>query len=60
MIFHEDILSMNDFSEGAEVVDIGREFPRNDTLLKKKFKDELIMFTSERILVVGHLLELFK
>ena len=51
---------MNDFSVGAEVVDIGREFQREDTLLEKKLKDELILFTSERLLVVGPLLELFK
>ena len=38
--FHEDILSINDLSEGAEVVDLGREFQRDDTLLEKKFKDE--------------------
>ena len=51
---------MNGFSEDTEVVDLGREFQRDDTLLEKKFKDELILFTSERILVVGPLLELFK
>ena len=51
---------MNDFSEGEEVVDLGREFYREDTLLEKKFKDELIVFTSERMLVLGPLLELFK
>ena len=33
------------FSEGAEVVDLGREFQRDDTLLEKKFNDELILFT---------------
>ena len=49
--------SMNDFREGAEVVDLGREFQREDTLLENKFKDELILFTSEWILVIGHLLE---
>ena len=38
MIFHEDILSMNDFSEGADLVDLGREFQRDDTLLEKKLK----------------------
>ena len=35
---------MNDFSECAELVDLGREFQREDTLLENKFKDELIMF----------------
>ena len=51
---------MNDFSEGAEVVDLGSELHRDDTLLEKKFKYKLIMFTSERILVVGPLLEFFQ
>ena len=37
---------MNDFSECVEVVDLGREFQREDTLLEKKFKDELILFDS--------------
>ena len=46
-IFHEHILSMNDFSEDEEIVDLGREFQRDDTLLEKMFKDELILFTSE-------------
>ena len=46
---------MNDFSEGVEVVGLGREFQRDNTLVEKKFKDELILeFTSERILRVGH------
>ena len=57
MKLHEDIRSMNDFSECAKVVDLGKEFQRDDTLLVKKFKIELILFTSERILVVGTLLE---
>ena len=51
---------MNDFSEGEVIVDLGREFQRDDTLYEKTFKDELILFTSEQILVVGPLLELFK
>ena len=51
---------MNNFSEVAEVVHLGRDFHREDTLLEKKFKDEMILFTSEGILVVGPLLELFK
>ena len=38
---------MNDFSKGVEIVDLGREFQREDTLLENKFKDELILFTSE-------------
>ena len=59
-IFHEDILLINDFSENTEVVNFGSEFQRDDTLLEKKFIDELILLTSERIFVVGPLLELFK
>ena len=51
---------MNDFSECADVVDLEREFQREDTLLENKFKDELILFALERILVVGPLLELYK
>ena len=51
---------MNDFIGCAEVVDLGMEFQRDDTLLEKMFKDELTMFTTERILAVGPLLELFK
>ena len=35
---------MNGFSEDTEVVDLGREFQRDDTLLEKKFKDELNSF----------------
>ena len=42
---------MNDFSEDAEVVDLGREFQRDDTLLENKFKYELILLTSERIFI---------
>ena len=51
-IFHDDILSMNDFNEGAKLVDLGRQFQRDDTLMEKKFKDELILFTLERIYTV--------
>ena len=41
---------MNDFNEGAEVVDLGRECQREDTLFGETFKDVLIL-TSELILV---------
>ena len=52
---------MNNFSEGADVVDLGRQFQRDDTLLEKKFKDELILFirtnlggrTSSRIIQIS-------
>ena len=39
---------MNGFCEGTEVMDLGRKFQRDDSLLEKKFKDELFQFTSER------------
>ena len=39
--------TMNDLSEDEEIVDLGREFQRDDNLLEKMFKDELILFTSE-------------
>ena len=38
---------MNDLNECAEVVDLGREFQIEDTLLENKVKDELILFTLE-------------
>ena len=40
---------MNGFCEGTEVVGLGRKFQRDDSLLEKKFKDELFLFTSERM-----------